>query len=161
MSSLNPQIRPRISRKNYERLCLQSRATEQSHSDISDQAFSVYFQNLEAKGFETALMQRLDHTTNQLFRLDRDVKLLTDAFTLYLQYFFTVIPNIEPAQSEVRAAQGVKHFHDFLDRFREFTKSGGANIKNAVEDVLVTDKSHFNQEDIQQLKQAANDGGAS
>lgn len=161
MRELRPRIHPRISQKNYERLLAHTRGTQVSQSEISDQALSLYFSDEHVEAYETALLKRLDRGTHAMRRVERDVRLLTDAFTLYLQYFFTVIPDIPQSQSDVRAAQGVKHFHDFLDRYREFVKGGGANIKNAVEDLLVTDQSFFSQEDIERLKSNASEGQSS
>jgi len=159
MASIKPRIRPRIYPMTHSRLLAYAQSTGKTQSEITDAALRHFFRNQDAEVQENALLRRLDHTTGQLGRVDRDVRLLTDAFTLYLQYFFTVIPDISPSQSDARAAQGVKHFHDFLDRYRDFVKSGGANIKNAVEDLLVTDQSFFSDEDIEKLKENARDGG--
>jgi len=153
MASDNPQIRSRILPKTYRYLVAQSRASGMTMSEITDAALRMYLKNKEAEVQENALLKRFDHTERQLFRVDRDLKILTDAFTLYLQYFFTVTPEIPSSQSDVRAAQGVKHLHDFMDSFREFVGGGGANIKNAVEDILVTDQSYFTDEDLEKLKE--------
>lgn len=158
MASIKPRIRPRIFPATHSRLMAHTQSTGMTQSEVTEAALKQYFRSKEAEVQENALLRRLDHTTNQLFRVDRDVRLLTDAFTLYLQYFFTVIPEIPPSQSDTRAAQGVKHFHDFLDRYREFVKGGGANIKNAVEDLLVTDRSFFSEEDIERLKSSGAKG---
>ena len=154
MTSLKPQIRARIRPKTYESLLVLSRVSGQSQSKITDTALRKFLRAQETEAQDNALLRRLDHTTRQLYRLDRDVKLLTDAFTLYLQYFFTVIPEIPGSQSEVRAAQGVKHLHDFMDQFRGFVESGGASIKNAVEDLLVTENAFYSEEDLRQLKES-------
>ena len=152
MASLKPQIRARVQPKTYESLAVLSRVSGQSQSEITEAALKKFMKDKSVEAQENALLRRLDHTTNQLVRVNRDVRLLTDAFTLYIQYFFTVIPEIPPDQSEIRAAQGVKHLHDFMDRFREFVGSGGANIKNAVEDLLVTDNGFYSEDDIEKLK---------
>ena len=158
MSNIRPRIHPRISLRNYERLVAHTRGTQQSQSEISDMAFTLYFSNAHAEAYETTLLRRLDKETESIGRLERDIRLLTDAFTLYLQYFFTVVPDIPPAKSDLRASQGVKYFHDFLDKYRDFVSGGGANIKNAVEDLLKTDGSFYSKTDIEQLKKRSKTG---
>ena len=90
--------------------------------------------------------------TRHDFRHSQDLRLLTESFTLFIRYFLTVMPRVRDADRGARAAVGATHFNVFVERLAEQMKGGGATFKNALQDVLVTDKDFFTAEEIERLK---------
>ena len=152
MATDKPRIRPRISAHNHERLWLAVRRGCRSQSEIVDKALSLYFRTREEDERDAAFLRRLDLMTRHDHRHSRDLAVLQEAFALFVQYFFTVMPSINPDESKVRAAAGANHFQNFLDELSGRMRGGGRTIKNALEDVLVTDVDFFTQEELERLK---------
>ncbi|MBL4869518.1 MAG: hypothetical protein JKX72_01055 [Robiginitomaculum sp.] len=152
MPSLNPRVRARISPYNHNRLTLLVRQGSRSQAGIIDRALTLYFRNNEEDIRDEAITRRLDLMTRHDFRHSQDLRLLTESFTLFIRYFLTVMPRVRDADRGVKAADGVAHFNVFVERLAEQMKGGGATFKNALQDVLVTDKDFFTAEEIVRLK---------
>ena len=152
MPSQKPRIRVRISSVNHIRLLTEVDHGRLSQAEIVDRALSRYFYETENEVRDASLLNRLTLMSRHDARLTRDLALVHETLALFVQYFFTVMPSIDPEDSRVRAAQGAGHFQHFLDELSVRMKGGGKTIKNALEDVLTTDKDFFTQEELARLK---------
>ncbi len=152
MPSIKPRIRLRLSSHNYTQLELVSRRGSRSRSEITDRALTMYFRKGEDSAEKEALYKRLDLMTRHDFRHSQDLRLLIEAFTVFVHYFLTVMPEINEADKEARAARGVSNFNKFLERLGEHMNAGGRTIKNALQDVLTTDADYFTSEELERLK---------
>lgn len=85
-------------------------------------------------------------------RHSRDMNLMTETLSLFLQYFFTMAPNQSAGDQDVRAAMGVKLLNQFIDQLGHKMKNGGKTFKNALEDVLVSDDDFFKLDEVALIK---------
>jgi len=152
MPSFKPRIRARISPYNHNRLTLLVRQGSRTQAGIVDRALTLYFRNNEEDIRDEAILRRLDLMTRHDFRHSQDLRLLTESFTLFIRYFLTVMPRVRDADRGAKAADGVTHFNVFVERLAEQMKAGGSTFKNALHDVLTTDKGFFTAEEIVRLK---------
>ena len=152
MSDERPRIRVRISQNMHNRLMAKALRPDMSQSRIVNEALLAYFCGEIEDARDAALLARLDHTSRQLHRLERDQAMLSAGFSLFLQYFLTMMPDIAEAEAEVRATKGDLLYNEFLLRLGDVLKSGGRTIKNALEDVMVSDNAYLTEADIEKLK---------
>lgn len=152
MPSQKPRIRVRISSVNHIRLLTEVDHGRLSQAEIVDRALSRYFYETENDVRDASLLNRLTLMSRHDARLTRDLALVHETLALFVQYFFTVMPSLDPEESGARAAQGAGHFQHFLDELSVRMKGGGKTIKNALEDVLTTDADFFTREELARLK---------
>jgi len=91
---------------------------------ILDEALRAYFDGEVQDSRNTALLQRLELMSRHDHRQSRDIAIVQEALALFVQYFFTITPDM---------------------------KGGGRNIKNALQDVLVTDADFFTAEELERF----------
>lgn len=152
MASLNPRIRTRLTPHNYDRLTVAVKRGSRSQAEIINRALTRYFREDENNARDAAILRRLDLMTRHDHRHTRDLNLALETISLFVHYFFTVMPEVSQVDQEARAALGVSHFNGFLDELTARMRGGGKTIKNALEDVLVTDTDFFTAEEIERLK---------
>lgn len=80
------------------------------------------------------------------------MNLISETLSLFMQYFFTMAPNQNAGDNDVRAVMGVKLLNQFIDQLGLKMKNGGKTFKNALEDVLVSDEDFFKLEEVALLK---------
>lgn len=151
MSDYRPRIRSRLSADIHERLILRAERPDMSVPKILDEALRAYFDGEVQDSRNTALLQRLELMSRHDHRQSRDIAIVQEALALFVQYFFTITPDLVPADQDVRAAKGVAHFNDYLTELSARMKGGGRNIKNALQDVLVTDADFFTAEELERF----------
>lgn len=151
MSDYRPRIRSRLSADIHERLILRAERPDMSVPKILDEALRAYFDGQVQDGRNTALLQRLELMSRHDHRQSRDIAIVQEALALFVQYFFTIMPDMVPADQDIRAAKGVAHFNDYLTELTARMKGGGKNIKNALQDVLVTDADFFTAEELERF----------
>lgn len=66
------------------------------------------------------------------------------------------MPDIPQEEAEIRATKGDLLYNEYLLRLSDIMKPGGRTIKNALENAMVTDADYITEEDVAQMKQAAN-----
>ena len=104
MSDNRPRIRSRISQENYDRLMAVCRKPNMSVPIVLDLCLSAYFSfELDDKR-DANILKRLDLMTRHDNRHSRDITLVLEIFALYLQYFFTVMPDVKKADEDAKAS---------------------------------------------------------
>ena len=165
MSDYRPRIRSRLSPDIHDRLMAKAARPDMSVPKILDEALRGYFDGQVHESRNTALLRRLELMSRHDHRQTRDIAVIQEALALFVQYFFTVMPELLPGDKDVRAAKGAAHFNDYLTELSARMESGGRNVKNALEDVLVTDTDFFTNEELErfaafdQAKRASRQGG--
>ncbi len=151
MNEFRPRIRSRLSADIYERLMVRADRPDMSVPKILDEALRSYFDGEVHEGRNAALLTRLERMSRHDHRQARDIAIIQEALALFVQYFFTVMPDQIAGDQELRAAKGVAHFNDFMTELSARMKGGGKNVKNALRDVLTTDSDYFSRAELEQI----------
>ncbi len=153
MTDHRPRIRSRISQENYDRLMAACRKPNMSLPIILDQCLSAFFSfELDDKR-DANILKRLDLMTRHDNRHSRDITLVLEIFALYLQYFFTVMPDVKKADEDAKAASGVANFNNFVDLLGGRVKNNGRTFNKTLTDTLVSQDEFFTFDELALLKQ--------
>lgn len=145
---LSRRIRGRITEENWKFLTAASKRTGSSQSKEINAALACYYSHERDDRRDSDIYDRLDLMLRHNHRHSRDMNLITEILSLFLQYFFTMAPNQNAGDNDIRAVMGVKLLNQFIDQLGLKMKSGGKTFKNALEDVLVTDDDFFKLEEV-------------
>jgi len=145
---LSRRIRGRITEENWRSLENASKARGKSRSKEINAALACYYSHERDDRRDSDIYDRLDLMLRHNHRHSRDMNLISETLSLFLQYFFTMAPNQNAGDNDVRAVMGVKLLNQFIDQLGLKMKNGGKTFKNALEDVLVTDEDFFKLEEI-------------
>ncbi len=151
MTVHRPRIRPRISAENYMRLHDAARKPDESLSRIVDKALGSYFSYERDDKRDARLIRRLDLMTRHDYRHSRDLNMLTEAFSLFLRYFFSLAPDIQVSEQNRREAKGALHFNNFVDQLKDQMRIDGRTMKLALADVMATEDQYFTKEELERL----------
>ena len=153
MSDNRPRIRSRISQENYDRLMAVCRKPNMSVPVVLDLCLSAYFSfELDDKR-DANILKRLDLMTRHDNRHSRDITLVLEIFALYLQYFFTVMPDVKKADEDAKAASGVANFNNFVNLLGGRVKNNGRTFNKTLTDTLVSQDEFFTFDELALLKQ--------
>lgn len=145
---LSRRVRGRITEENWRSLESASKRPGSSQSKEINAALACYYSHERDDRRDSDIYERLDLMLRHNHRHSRDLNLVTETLSLFLQYFFTMAPNQNAGDNDVRAVMGVKLLNQFIDQLGLKMKNGGKTFKNALEDVLVTDDDFFKLEEI-------------
>ena len=148
---LDYSTRIRLSQKHRHHLEAKARTSGKSKSRLIHEALAARFSYEFDDGRDARLIERLDMIMRHHHRHARDLNLLTESFSLFLQFFFTMAPQISKADQDVRAARGVGLLNQFIDQLGIRMKSGGKTFKFALDDVLVGDEDFFRLDELELL----------
>ena len=145
---LSRRIRGRITEDNWQHLTNASKRKGSSQSKEINAALACYYSHERDDRRDSDIYDRLDLMLRHNHRHSRDMNLITETLSLFLQYFFTMAPNQNAGDNDLRAVMGVKLLNQFIDQLGLKMKNGGKTFKNALEDVLVTEDDFFKLEEI-------------
>jgi len=145
---LDRRIRGRVTEENWRYLKNAAKRKGSSQSKEINAALACYYSHERDDRRDSDIYDRLDLMLRHNHRHSRDMNLITEILSLFLQYFFTMAPNQNASDIDVRAAMGVKLLNQFIDQLGQKMKDGGKTFKNALEDVLVTDEDFFKLEEM-------------
>lgn len=149
---LTSRFRVRISDTNAALLNVRSRASGLTKSRIINNALSASFTFEHDDERDARIIERLDMMMRHHHRHARDLNLQSEAFSMFLHFFFTMSPQIPAAESNARAARGVGLMNQFIDQLGEKMRGGGKTFKHALEDVLVSDEDFFKLDELKLLQ---------
>lgn len=150
--SLDARVRARISGQNAMFLDHRARQTGKSKSRIIDEALSASFSYEIDDERDARILERLDQMMRHNHRHSRDLNLHMESFSLFLQFFFTLSPEIPVIDQDARATRGVVLLNQYFDQLGAKMKSGGKTFKHALEDVLVSDEDFFRLDELKLLE---------
>jgi len=148
---LTRRVRGRITEENWKHLENASKRKGKSQSKEINAALGCYYSHERDDRRDNDIYERLDLMLRHNHRHSRDLNLISETLSLFIQYFFTMAPNQNAGEVDVRMAMGVKLLNQFIDQLGLKMKNGGKTFKNALEDVLVTDEDFFKLEEIELL----------
>ncbi len=146
------RVRARISTQNAMFLKHRMQDTGKTKSRLINDALSASFSYEIDDERDAKILDRLDMMTRHNHRQSRDLNLQMESFSLFLQFFFTLSPEIPAVDSEARAARGVIVLNQYFDQLGARMKSGGKTFKHALSDVLVSDEDFFRMDELKLLK---------
>lgn len=149
---LSRRIRGRVTEENWKHLTNAANRKGSSQSKEINAALACYYSHERDDRRDSDIYERLDLMLRHNHRHSRDMNLMMETVSLFLQYFFTMAPNQNAGDNDVRAVMGVKLLNQFIDQLGLKMKNGGKTFKNALEDVLVTDDDFFKLEEVALLK---------
>lgn len=152
MKDPNPRIRARIPHELWVRFMASSQREGNSQSKILTSALASHFSYEIDDQRDARILERLDLMTRHYHRLNRDVNLFMETFSLYLQYYFTMSPRVPETEKDARASQGVVDLNQFIDRLGDRVQSGRSTFKDALDDVLISDEDFFRMDEINLLE---------
>lgn len=147
-NKLSRRIRGRITEENWKHLESASKRKGASQSKEINAALACYYSHERDDRRDSDIYERLDLMLRHNHRHSRDMNLISETLSLFLQYFFTMAPNQNAGDNDVRAVMGVKLLNQFIDQLGLKMKNGGKTFKNALQDVLVTDEDFFKLEEV-------------
>lgn len=68
---------------------------------------------------EAAITKRLDRLSRQLERIEKDVELSNEAFSLFVQFWLTTTPGLPESEMEAARASGKKRYIEFVNALKE------------------------------------------
>ena len=146
------RVRARISKQNEMFLKHRMQDTGKTQSRLINDALSASFSYEIDDQRDAKILDRLDMMMRHNHRLSRDLNLQMESFSLFLQFFFTLSPEIPVADSEARAARGVTVLNQYFDQLGVRMKSGGKTFKHALSDILVPEEDFFKMDELLLLK---------
>ena len=90
---LSRRIRGRITEENWRSLENASKAKGKSQSKEINAALACYYSHERDDRRDSDIYERLDLMLRHNHRHSRDMNLVTETLSLFLQYFFTMAPN--------------------------------------------------------------------
>lgn len=147
-NKLSRRIRGRITEQNWRHLESASNRKGSSQSKEINAALACYYSHERDDRRDSDIYERLDLMLRHNHRHSRDMNLISETLSLFMQYFFTMAPNQNAGDNDVRAVMGVKLLNQFIDQLGLKMKNGGKTFKNALEDVLVSDEDFFKLEEV-------------
>lgn len=154
MDALTHRLRVRLSPSNFDKLSDAARKPKESRSLIIDRALKAYFSyELEDKR-DANIIARLDLLSRHDARHTRDLNLVTETMSLFVLYYLTMTPEIQDADKQALADEGVLKFKLFVNRLGGYMKGGGRTLFRALEDILVGDEDFFTKEEIERFAKA-------
>lgn len=152
MTDANPRIRARIPNDLWMMLKMAVVRDGNSQSKIISAALASHFSYEVDDQRDAQILERMDLQTRNHHRLSRDMNLLTETVSLFLQYFFTMAPRVPESEKDARAAQGLVDYNQFIDRLGHSMGRGGKTLKTALDDVLISDVDFFKMEEFELLE---------
>jgi len=152
MDELTFRVRARISAKNARHLEIQKRNSGITKSRIIDDALNARFSLEFDDQRDARIIKQLNMMMRHDLRQSRDMNFLMEVQALFLQYFFTLMPQPSASNQDVCAAKGVKLLNDFIDQLGGRMEHGGKTFKKALNDILVTDEDFFSLEETELLQ---------
>ena len=149
---LDTRVRARISKRNATFLDHRSNVTGKTKSRLIEEALAASFSYEIDDIRDAKIIESLDLIERHNHRLARDLNLHMESFALFLQFFFTMSPQIAAEDSDARASKGVKLLNHFIDQLGGKMKKGGKTFKHALSDVLVSDDDFFRRDELKLLK---------
>jgi len=151
MPSTRPRIRPYLDEDIYVLLRAAAERPGQTESSIVNEALSGHFRGEHADTRLNALLRRLDQMTRLLEVAKRDTIVHAEAFGLFVQYFLTVIPPVNPPDKAAAQAEGQTRYENYLESLRTVLADGDPILMRAMDDVRFDESAFFSVEELMKL----------
>ena len=107
-----------------------------SESSVVESALVEYLD--ESKDM-TLLLRRLDRQNRSIGRLERDIAILTEAFTTYTQYWFAHTPEVASAQKDAARISSKIRYQDYVNFVADQYASGHRFVDDLAQESIADD----------------------
>lgn len=149
---LDNRLRFRISKQNAMFLEHRARTTGKTKSRLVDEALSASFSFEHDDQRDAEILARLDTMMRHDFRHSHDLNLFMESFSLFMQFFFTLSPEIPAIDTEARASRGASLLNQFFDQLSAKVKKGSNAFKQGLPEVFVSEEQFFKKDELKLLK---------
>lgn len=104
-----------------------------SESSIAEAAISEF---LDDSKDSTLLLRRLDRQARAIERLERDMGILMEAFSTYMQYWFAHTPEVAEAQKDAARLTSRKRYEDFVAYVADQFAGGHRFVDDLAQDTI-------------------------
>lgn len=147
--AVRKNIHPYLSDKLYSRFkgyCKKMGVTE---SSVVEEALSQY---LDEKGDMAVVLKKMNRQVRSLDRVNRDVKVLSEAFSVFVQLWFAHTPKVSEEDKDVAQHEAFVRYRKYLDFVGEQLGGGHTFIDDLTREEPLTD-----EEEMQRLIQEDSD----
>ncbi len=95
-----------------------------TRSAIVEAAVESFLSPDHADMQEAALTRRLDRLSRQVARLERDQRITTETLALFVRFWLTITPPIEPEAQASARAKGRERFDGFVETLGKRVQKG-------------------------------------
>lgn len=124
-------------------LALASHRPGTNKSAIVDAALDRFLNPERDPRGEAALVRRLDRTSRQLDRIDRDLAIMAETVALYVRYYLTITPPLPSGDQDAARALGRERFEMFVAQVGKRVASGGKLVSDVMERVGMSNPDLF------------------
>jgi hypothetical protein len=106
-----------------------------SRSAVVEAAVASYFSPDGTDRREAAFARRLDRLSRQLVRLERNVGVTAETLALFIRFWLTITPPLDPDAHASAQAKGRERFEGFIDTLARRLQSGDSFLNEIPGDV--------------------------
>ncbi len=129
--SVRKNIHPYLPERLYDRFkgyCSKMGVTE---SSVVEEALTRF---LDEQGDMPLVLRKIDRQTRSIERIDRDVKALSEAFSVFVQIYFAHTPEIAAEDKAVAQHDARNRYVKFIDYVAEQISAGRTLVDDLVQD---------------------------
>lgn len=129
--TVRKNIHPYLNQRLYDRFkgyCWKMGVTE---SSVVEEALTRF---LDEQGDMPLVLRKIDRQTRSIERMDRDVKALSEAFSVFVQVYFAHTPEIPEDEKQIAQHDARSRYLKFLDYVAEQISSGHTLVDDLVKD---------------------------
>lgn len=138
-------IHPYISKELHQKVRLYCTLAGISGSKFAEAAFTEF---LSDAADSASILKKLDRYYNKMEVIDSNVQILSEAFGLFLQYWFAHTPSIQEEDKKIASHNGKQRYEAFIEYLH----------KNMISGRRFADEFVVPLADEEELRRAAEDG---
>lgn len=115
-----------------------------SRSSIVEAAVASFLSPDGADQREAAYTRRLDRMSRQLMRLERDLGVTAETLALFVRFWLTITPPLDPEAHASAQAKGRERFEGFVETLGRRLQSGDSFLKEIPDDISPGEKETDN-----------------
>lgn len=117
-----------------------------SRSAIVEAAVASFLSPDNSERMEAAFTRRLDRLSRQVMRLERNVGVSTETLALFVRFWLTITPPLDPDSHQTAQAKGRERFEGFIETLGRKLQAGDSFLDEVAEDISVRDKATSDDE---------------
>lgn len=112
MTTKRKNIHPYLSAELHSRFTQYCNQRGVTATSVVEEALSQY---LEEKDDTASVLKQLQRQNRSIMRVDNQVGVLSEAFSLFLQYWFAHTPELHPEEKSAASLDAKRRYNDFVE----------------------------------------------
>jgi hypothetical protein len=117
-----------------------------SRSAIVEAAVASFLSPDNSERMEAAFTRRLDRLSRQVMRLERNVGVSTETLALFVRFWLTITPPLDPDSHPTAQAKGRERFEGFIETLGRKLQAGDSFLDEVTEDIAVRERATSDDE---------------